>query len=67
MKDLSNNFKYHEPTEDKLPVYKEIRARFEALANFIESSVPDSREKSVAQTNLETAMFWANAGVARNG
>ncbi|WP_420909120.1 DUF7681 family protein [Lysinibacillus fusiformis] len=32
----------------------------------IDDLCPNSREKSVAMTNLETAMFWANDSIARN-
>ena len=30
------------------------------------ASCPDSRELSLALTNLEQAVFWANASIARN-
>lgn len=36
------------------------------LAYLLDAQVPNSREKSLAMTNLEQAVFWANAGVARN-
>jgi hypothetical protein len=32
----------------------------------IDNNCPDSREKSLAMTNLEQAVMWANAAIARN-
>ncbi|WP_423802993.1 DUF7681 family protein [Paenibacillus pseudetheri] len=32
----------------------------------IDEKVPNSREKASALTKVEEAVFWANAGVARN-
>jgi hypothetical protein len=64
--DLSNRFMYH-PAKDSQPErYGEVRKRFLELANFINEFCPESREKSLAITNLEQAQFWANASIARN-
>ena len=60
------NFRYHAPTPDKIPKYEELRAAFKTLAIAIHEKCPNSRERSIALTNLETAMFWANASVARH-
>ena len=64
---IDNNFMYHDDITDdqivKLNVLREMAKRF---ANEINQLCPDSREKSLAMTNLETALFWANASVARN-
>jgi hypothetical protein len=43
-----------------------IRDRALNFAAFIEEKCPDSREKSLAITNLEQAVMWANAAIARN-
>lgn len=43
-----------------------IRDKAKELALVIDDCVPDSREKSVAMTNLEQVVMWANAGIARN-
>jgi len=37
------------------------------LAEKIDQVAPDCREKSLAVTHLEEAVFWANAAVARPG
>ncbi len=63
---LENNFCYHAPKEGQLAKYEAIRDKAKELAYLIDELVPGSREKSLAWTNLEQAVFWANAGIARN-
>ncbi|WP_094603455.1 hypothetical protein SPSIL_015110 [Sporomusa silvacetica DSM 10669] len=63
---LENNFKYHAPKEGQPEKYEALRAKAKEFAYLIEETCPNSREKSVAMTQLETAMFWANASIARN-
>ena len=64
--ELENNFMYHSPKEGQLEKYTAIREKAKELAYLIEQECPNSREKSVAMTNLETAVMWANASIARN-
>lgn len=63
---IENNFTYHSPKEGQPEKYTELREAYKKLAYLIDEMVPNSREKSVALTNLETSNFWANAGIARN-
>lgn len=63
---IENNFSYHAPKEGQPEKYNELRAKFKELAYLIDEVCPNSREKSVAVTQLETAMFWSNASIARN-
>ncbi|OXM17611.1 hypothetical protein CGZ75_12175 [Paenibacillus herberti] len=63
---IENNFKYHAPKEGQPEQYEKIRSMAKELAYLIEAEVPNSREKSLAMTNLEQSVFWANAGIARN-
>jgi hypothetical protein len=42
-----------------------VRMRIKDLAEDLEAFVPDGREKALVMTHLEEAMFWANAGIAR--
>lgn len=65
-KQIENNFSYHSPKEGQPQKYEQIRKTAKELAYMLEESVPNSREKSLAMTNLEQAVFWANAGIARN-
>lgn len=63
---IENAFTYHAPKNDQPERYTSLRNQAKALAYAIDTAVPDSREKSVALTKLEEAIFWANAGIARN-
>ena len=67
-KDLANRFTYHPPKEDLNQVerYQAIRAEVHSAATVINNRCPESREKSLAITHLEEAVFWANAAIARN-
>lgn len=64
---IENNFLYHSPSENQVDRYKYIRSAAKELAHGIDERCPDSREKSLALTNLEQAVMWANAAIARNG
>jgi hypothetical protein len=63
---IENNFSYHAPKMGQPEKYEAIRQKAKELAYLIEETVPNSREKSLAMTNLEQVGFWANAGIARN-
>lgn len=63
---IENNFTYHSPKEGQPEKYQKLREEAKKLAYLIKELVPAGREQSVALTNLETAIFWANAGIARN-
>ena len=64
--ELDNIFTYHSPKADQPERYKQIRAKAKEFAQLIDQICPDSREKSIAFTQLETSVFWANAAIARN-
>lgn len=63
---IENNFMYHSPKEGQQEKYESIREKAKELAYLIDKVCPNSREKSVAMTNLETSVMWANAAIARN-
>lgn len=63
---IEKAFTYHPPKADQPERYVKIRDKAKELAFVIDECVPDSREKSVAFTELESAVMWANAGIARN-
>lgn len=65
---LENNFIYHAPIAELKHVerYQNLRDAFRLFATQILKTCPPSRERSVALTNLEQAMFWSNASIARN-
>ncbi len=60
------DFEYHAPTGDKVDQHEQVRAACKVLAKHVDGAMLDCREKSVAITHIENAMFWANAGIARN-
>jgi len=63
---IDNNFTYHIPNPDQPDRYVAIRAKAKELAELICSITPPSREQSVAITELESCVMWANAAIARN-
>ncbi len=63
---IENRFTYHAPKGDQPERYNLIRARAKDLALDIVTNTPNSREQSLALTHLETAIFFANAAIARN-
>lgn len=64
--DLANRFTYHAPKPTQPERYTTLRDAGKNLATLILQCCPDSREQSLAITKLEEALFWANAGIARN-
>lgn len=64
--DLRKRFLHHAPHGDQGQRYAEIRATILDVAEYVMERAPRSRELSLALTNLEQAMMWANAAIARN-
>jgi len=63
---LERDFTYHAPQEGQPVRYEMIREQAKRFAIMILTATPASREQSLALTNLEQAVFWANAAIARN-
>lgn len=63
--ELKTRFSYHAPKPGQPAKYEKIRALALGLAEAIEAECPESRETSLAYTNLEQAVMWANAAIAR--
>ena len=64
--DKDNIFTYHEPFEETAKRYQEIRTLAKMFSDLVDNLVPKSREASLAQTKIEEAVMWANAGITRN-
>ena len=64
--EIDKRFTHHAPKGNQAERYQEIRDNARALAELIDIMCPESREKSLAITNLEQAVMWANASIARN-
>jgi hypothetical protein len=63
---IEHNFTYHSPKPGQPEKYTQLRDKAKELALLIVELTPPSREQSVALTELETAVFWSNAAIARN-
>jgi hypothetical protein len=63
---LDQDFTYHAPHNDQPARYEALRRAAKELARMIVTSTPPSREQSLALTNLEQSIFWANASIARH-
>jgi len=63
---VNNDFVYHAPFGDQLARYAALREAGRLLAIQIVNDTPISREQSLALTNLEQAIMFANAAISRN-
>lgn len=64
---IEHNMTNHPPVDDSVVERMElVRSAAKSLGAAIVDLCPDSREKSLAQTNLEQALMWAIASIARN-
>lgn len=63
---IEKSFSYHPPKNGQSERYQEIRDTVKSVACLVDRLCPNSREKSLAMTHLEEAVFWANAAIARN-
>lgn len=65
-KDIENRFSFHPAdTDEKRSAHESVRAQCRTLAHAWSGVLPEGREKALAITKLEEAMFWANAAIAR--
>jgi hypothetical protein len=66
--DVKNRFSYHAPrTPEVSEAHERVRQECQIFAEFLNHVLPEGREKSLAVTNLEQTMMWANAAIARAG
>ncbi len=66
MNNLNTRFKHHPPTHNGIAsAHEDLRTALRLAAEVIETLCPEGREKSLALTRLEEAMFWGNAAIAR--
>lgn len=64
--DINNRFDFHPATTaEKRGEHTSIREACKTLAHTLDAKVPPGREKALALTKAEEAMFWANAAIAR--
>lgn len=64
---IENRFNFHPAnTQEKQDAHEAVRNSLRTVAHYLDGFLPVGREKALALTKLEEAMFWANAAVARN-
>lgn len=64
---LNHNLTNHPPVSDEVVGdFEAIREDAKKLGAQIISLCPESRERSLALTNLEQTVMWAVAAIARN-
>lgn len=64
--DIENRFAFHAaPNQEKRDAHTSVRQACRQLADKLNESLPEGREKSLAITHLEEVMFWGNAALAR--
>ena len=63
--DLDDRYDHHVPSDLKILAHDDIRNAMHSAATTVLTRCAVGRERSLALTKLEEAMFWANAGIAR--
>lgn len=64
--DLNKRFDHHPPKNPEVVRNHElVRTELKLTARYLDGALPEGREKALALTKLEEAMFWANAAIAR--
>lgn len=65
---LTELFKYHPPTtQGQIETYDKLRSMGLNLAMLILTSVPTSRDQTLAITKLREALMFANSAIANDG
>lgn len=62
---IDNNFTAHKSDENRVASMIVIRAEGKEFAKCGAAHCPEGRELSIARTKIEEAVFWLNAGIAR--
>lgn len=63
--ELETRFTYHAPSGDQAGKYEALRDCAKTFASLVVELCPESREQSLAITNIEQAVMWSNAAIAR--
>lgn len=64
--ELRNRFAYHRPSTMAVQEqHQDWRNACALLASIATELVPAGRERSLVMTQIEQAMFWGNAAIAR--
>lgn len=60
-----NPFGYFKPAEAMLPLIQEVRVAYSNVHKFL-LTLPPSRQRAIAITELETSAMWAIKGLVLN-
>lgn len=63
---LDEVYRYHSPTDEQQQRYRRLRQAGKTFAEIGTELTPQSREQSVALTNVQQAVMWFNAAIAIN-
>lgn len=63
---IDKKFAFHEPSEGGKEKIKQIRQAFTNIDSLVKELCPQSRELSIALTEIETAAMWATKAVVIN-
>ncbi len=63
---IERNMTNHTPSADCQAEMSDLRRHFHAVGTAVLAGVPDGREKSLAVTQLEQALMWCMAAMARD-
>ena len=63
---IDKPFAYHKPSDDGFQRITALREAFSVVKAQIEAQCPESRQRSVALTELETSAMWAIKAVVFN-
>lgn len=63
---IDKPFAYHKPSPEGLAKITKLREAYSTVQQAIKETCPDSRQKAVALTELETSAMWAIKAVVFN-
>lgn len=64
--EIDRRLGYHPATEQTIPLHEEARARFVALACWMDETLPAGRDLAEAHTQLQHTLWAVNATIACN-
>ena len=62
---IAHMFSLHEMTDEQKETCRVVREKFRSVAELLDDTCPNSREKSIAMTHLDEASMMAVASIAR--
>ena len=63
--EITKMFSFHSVSDEQKKVMEELTKKFIELAQLVNDSCPDSREKSLAMTKLQEAKMFASSSIAQ--